>query len=438
MLRTMAVCCLVVRIATASVAPADGASYYVSPSGRGSACTNASPCSQAQAYGRSGPLVIPSTRSGPGDTVYLKGGTYGWIGAPDPFPSGTASARFVIKVAPGETVTVRGIRFPHSQSWVTIDGDYGLVLDGNFSEGHGILGAGHHVRIEEVEIRNYLEQGMMGCDEGKTGQGACELIRNYVHHIGQHANGRSSCFGDGLCHGFYISAPNVLYDGNVIHDIHNGIGIHPNVGGLDTSGQVVRNNRIFNSREAILAYGGRHHRIYNNLVYNNTHAGIYAWNEGDHWVDNNTVFNNGGEGIRGPLSQVRNNIVCNNRGGNISSSAAQQANVTSCPGGLSGGSRGRGVYRPPAAQGAQSAGTVLRDAPPEVADLCRSLGTQVINKGNSSVLSVPGLDRDFAGMPRPQGGGVDIGALECDTSGLLTSPKLPPNIGKGLQPKPAP
>lgn len=67
------------------------------------------------------------------------------------------------------------------------------------------------------------------------------------------------------------------------------------------------------------------------------------------------------------------------------------------------------------------------DVPPEILNLvCNTLKSQVVNQGDSSVLSTSGLERDFFGVPRPQAGGVDIGAFECDTSGLPASEKLPP------------
>jgi hypothetical protein len=73
---------------------------------------------------------------------------------------------------------------------------------------------------------------------------------------------------------------------------------------------------------------------------------------------------------------------------------------------------------------AWSQGVAGRQLPPEIADLCRILKDQIVNKCEC----LPEVTDDFAGMPRPSGGGCDCGAIECD-AGL-------PTAGDGKLPTP--
>jgi hypothetical protein len=61
--------------------------------------------------------------------------------------------------------------------------------------------------------------------------------------------------------------------------------------------------------------------------------------------------------------------------------------------------------------GVVSAGVSGSTVPPEIADLCRILKDQIVNKCEC----LPEVTDDLLGMPRPSGGGCDCGALECDS-----------------------
>jgi hypothetical protein len=93
---------------------------------------------------------------------------------------------------------------------------------------------------------------------------------------------------------------------------------------------------------------------------------------------------------------------------------------------------------------ASGQGVQVAALPAEIVDLCRMLKDQIINQGTDV-----GIDRDLLGMPRPAGGGVDIGAIECDSGAggevplvpMPPSPPPPPEVPpapKPPKPKPPP
>lgn len=79
------------------VIPTPNHSFYVSPSGSGTACSLLAPCALAEGL----------NQAGPGDEVVLRGGVYyeGEIDLPD---SGTPGAPLVIRSDPGETAILDG------------------------------------------------------------------------------------------------------------------------------------------------------------------------------------------------------------------------------------------------------------------------------------------------------------------------------------------
>ena len=70
------------------------------------------------------------------------------------------------------------------------------------------------------------------------------------------------------------------------------------------------------------------------------------------------------------------------------------------------------------------------EIPAEIADLCRILRDQIVNKCEC----LPEVTTDFAGRARPAGGGCDCGAIECDAGDMPISPfpPIPPPAGARL------
>jgi hypothetical protein len=103
------------------VSLAQAASYYGSPSGSGSTCSESSPCSASSAVGK----------GAAGDTVYLKGGTYS--SGLNVSASGSASAWLTIAAAPGELPIINSGGINIQGTYVRFDG----IVSRNASTGFG-------------------------------------------------------------------------------------------------------------------------------------------------------------------------------------------------------------------------------------------------------------------------------------------------------------
>jgi parallel beta-helix repeat protein len=210
-----------------------------------------------------------------------------------------------------------------------------------------------------------------------------------VHHNGQ----------TDFDHGLYISGFSNLIEGNDIH--HNaGWGIHFYNGSDSASihDNIIRNNISHDNATAggrgagILVHSGNNNAIYNNISYNNA-DGIQIGGSNNK-VYNNTVYKNRGRGIvyyNSTGTDIRNNIVYANGdtvvddGGN--SGATVKNNLVSNP-----------LF-----------------VNPGLGDFHLQAGSPAIDGG----LALSAVATDYAGTPRPQGAGYDIGAYEYG------SPTLP-------------
>jgi hypothetical protein len=114
------------------VIPAPLHSYYVAPTGSGTACTLAAPCSLAEGL----------SQAGPGDEVVLRGGVYyqGEIALPR---SGTVGAPILVRAYPGETVVLDGAD-PATFTWTNVSGGVWRTTV-NASDPHLVLADGQRL-----------------------------------------------------------------------------------------------------------------------------------------------------------------------------------------------------------------------------------------------------------------------------------------------------
>jgi len=113
------------------VIPAPSHSYYVSPSGSGTACSLAAPCS----------LTEGLNQAQPGEEVVLRGGVY--YRSETPPRSGTSGAPIVVKGYPGETAVLDGAD-PATFTWTNQGGDVWHTTV-NASDPHLVLSNGQRL-----------------------------------------------------------------------------------------------------------------------------------------------------------------------------------------------------------------------------------------------------------------------------------------------------
>lgn len=138
-------------------APGGAATWYVAPVTLGG--NDANPGTLAQPFYTFWPATSAAQ---PGDTIYVRGGTYAystgqWIAC-----SGTASAWITLSAYPGETPVIDGSSMPASQYALGIGGQY-LVLKGftvqNAPNGIGSWEEGH-LRILENTVSGGVSWGI--------------------------------------------------------------------------------------------------------------------------------------------------------------------------------------------------------------------------------------------------------------------------------------
>jgi hypothetical protein len=319
----------------------------------------------------------------PGDTLFLRSGTYVGSSQLRYIPSGISwekpvtikayqHERPVIVAEPKQTV----IYFTGCQ-YIIIDG---LVIDAK--DGHDGIKItyytggtqGHHIRVQNTEIKNAPNQGLLVAGEGN------EFINLDVHD-----NGRT-----GFDHGIYLSADRNLIDGGKYYrNAGWGLHIYPKA-----SNTIVRNVRSFENRATGLGLvWGSNNEAYNNIVYSNG-SGIHLSGLSPRCY-NNTVYKNRGEGLSIANAQngangttnvdVRNNIVYQN-GSGITDHAK------------SGTTLSHNLEADPRFADASAGDFRLQD------------GSPAIDAGAD--LRAQGVTTDFHGTMRPQGKAFEIGAHE--------------------------
>jgi len=392
-LRLAIAAAVVINVSTA----AEAATYYVSLSG-----SDANSCAASQTIGtpkRSIRNAVSCLR--PGDTLYVRGGVY--TASTDVIdnatPSGTSSStRVTISGYPGESVTLRPPNGVHaflltnSQQYIetrNLTLDY--VNDTTDREGIYVSGGAHHIRFFQVEVKNANNFGVVFA---RGSGGFNEFIDGAVHHSGDLA-GTDITRG----HGFYVSCGDNLIEGTHVYD-NEGYGLHfyDNGGDKNVARNVIRQNRIYNNGLShTTAYGvvldwGADNLVYNNLIFgNNSGVFVYAYSSNAQ-VYNNTIVGNKYDGVTlqyyssAPI--IRNNIVYGNGAGivdraGLSGTPVIDHNVTANPLFVD---RSSNDFRLTANSPARDTGT-----------------------------SVATVQRDFAGIGRPQNGVYDIGAFEYST-----------------------
>ena len=180
----------------------------------------------------------------PGDTIYIRGGTYYptkeiWIGN-----QGTASAPIVFQSYSGETAIIDGSKLPTNKAAIAIGGEY--------------------IQIKNLEIINTPSTGLT-----VWGGNHIKLLNNVVHDI----NGTGIYVG----HDNLKQVTDILIQGNMVYHTNLKNSSHDDFGGSWGNG--------------ITASGSDHIQVIDNQVYENHGEGIGLWGS-DILISGNTVYDN--------------------------------------------------------------------------------------------------------------------------------------------------
>jgi parallel beta-helix repeat protein len=396
------------------------ATYYVS-----TGASDSNTCVQAQSLSTGKQTIGAGIGClTPGDTLYIKGGTYSEFIKLSSF-GGTSFDTGIITISayPGDLVTVKPPATVSGTSLVRFIGVHyiqvlNITFDCFLQSGTDCIGmtdpSNHHIRIKGCEVMNTGRvAGGFGSHSspfqtnGITASGSFhEFINNKIHDNG---NG-------GYDHGLYVSGSGTQIRGNEIYR-NSGYGIHKYPSGDNFS---IVGNRVHDNGQSgflgatngtgdgILSAGGNANLIANNVSYANYGTGItLQYGETGSSVYNNTVYGNQSPGGYGGISigsessniTVKNNIVYGNSGPQLYNSGT--ASILS-----------NNLTTDPSFVNASAGDFHLRSSSPGI---------------NSGIDLSPSVVSDLSDTPRPQGCCYDMGAFEY-VSSSASAPSAPANL----------
>ncbi|RPJ62286.1 MAG: hypothetical protein EHM23_03800 [Acidobacteria bacterium] len=271
--------------------------YYVSPSGSGSECTLASPCSLSTGLG------LPSA----GDEVALLDGIYTetlYIRG-----GGNASAHVVVRAVNSRKAVIQLSTGPLGRVWANYVTVRGIVFDGQKTGGNkGALrvGAGgevtlpepvHHVVLEDVWVRN-TRAAAISITSGEHDV----IVRDSLVE----STGHYEFWGEAFYLGSKYYADQTVYNLEIYRNeavgfTENALEAKKYTHHFSVHDNVFRNQVLFADYGGNLAEGndgtvtldGHSHTVYNNLLYSNK-CGMAAFvvePEANTKVFNNVVYN---------------------------------------------------------------------------------------------------------------------------------------------------
>lgn len=300
---------------------AQATDYYASPTGGGTACTLASPCTIATAVGGSSP-------AGPGDTIYLRGGTYAFPAQLVISRSGTSGNPIRLFNYPGEVPILDGSTNPNEggHSVIRVESGVnwwhfkGLEIKSSPGPNLYLVGTASNITIEMCNIHHSHRLDNSGASINIEFGSNILILNNDVHHNGvpSHTNGGSglSIASDGTGNiirgnrfwrngdnGFDLwDAQNVLaeynwiweigYDDNMNPTAADGVGVKLG-GGVSSGGHTIRYNLSWKNRSSNYEHNSATVPI---TLYHNTSwdaASGYGWVFGStvvHVLRNNIAF----------------------------------------------------------------------------------------------------------------------------------------------------
>ncbi|WP_447964781.1 right-handed parallel beta-helix repeat-containing protein [Nitrospira sp. Ecomares 2.1] len=392
---------------SSSSSSSDGDTYFVAAStgNDGNSGTQQSPFKTLE---RAVDVLLP------GDTLYVRGGTYQGFYFSIKIPSGNSwSQPVTIKAYQQEKVVLTSPS--HKTALQFRDQSHHIIVDGfiiNATGGPSGIGTGHnshHIRVINGEVMNAYHSGVTT----HSGSSAFEFINLRVHDNGIVGGAFNKS------HGFYLStSSNLVKDCSIYQNTGWGVHIYSG-GGNSPSNNLILNNKVYENAKGgrgvgIGIYNGSNNSAINNLiwghnktgieagsgatnseVYNNTIYkevyGIYADNNSGTKIVNNIVSESTSYGLlvkpNSVNSQVKNNLVFGSGSGR---DILNQATTTTLSKNLEGNS-----FNP-------------KFQNPGDFDFHLQSGSPAIDAG----VGLSEVVKDFDNNSRPKGSSHDIGAYE--------------------------
>ena len=225
--------------------------WYVSPIGTSAgAGTAASPWDLQTALDGAGGKVLP------GDTVWIRGGTYPAGGSLT--RSGSSSAQITFSGFPGETAIIKQ-QFSGTASYVTIRN---LTFEGpiNAATNQVYLHNCHHVVFTRNEIRNGDFHAGLSVDESNN----MTITYNYIHD-----NGVDPSHDHGIYFKTTTGAGTVIANNLLVHNAARGLSLHDNTGVGVFDVVVAHNTVVGNGSTGILVNDGDRNTLVNNIAVGN-------------------------------------------------------------------------------------------------------------------------------------------------------------------------
>jgi hypothetical protein len=304
----------------------------------------------------------------PGDTVHVAPGQYNSAVVTRTSGTATARIRFVSDVPWGAHIRTTGsqVSWTNNGDDVDIQG-FDITGDGRI----GILSNGSYVRIvgnhvHDIPAVNTGRNGGAGINTGDYAAHDDVVLGNMVERIGAYTNPNAAHD----VHGIYVSNARDVVQNNIVANVQS-YGIHCWHAATDGT---IANNLVFGANA-----GG--------IIVGQGDNGSTPQGADNFVVTNNIVVHNQGygileEGLTGTHNRYLNNLVSGNRSGAfaLQNGNEDQATVVADPGFVNYRSDGTGDYH-------------------------LAPGSPCIDAGTSQ--GAPA--QDYAGAPRPQGAGLDIG-----------------------------
>jgi len=266
----------------------------------------------------------------PGDTLYVKNGTYTGSSQLAGIPSGASRDNpITIAAYPGHSPVIVAEQDNHvlyfsNNRYIIIDG---FVIDGSnaihgirIHEGSG--GIADHIRIQNSEILYASDSGIV-VTPGSDGN---EFINLQVHDNGIKDSG----------HGIYISSSNNIVEDCSVHD-NKGWGIHVyTVTSAEVNDNIVRNNEIYNNGRSgrgpgIIFSHGSGNQAYNNDIWGNIGGIQIDYGASDTYISSNTIHNNTEYGIYIGMGSINARIEFNSIYDNNGPSIINEGVLTHIP-----------------------------------------------------------------------------------------------------------